>query len=512
MKSLNLYALTRAQESKRFSLYEQALSGRTYRKNFNSHEIVSLRMLVEELMAEDSTAEKSPCGSLALSHFDGFYFSYTIDHISKEFDLLKVSQNKSCVLNIELKSEDIGEERVKAQLVQNRYYLGHITKRIHSFTYISDTRTLYSLSARGHLRKVPMSELASLMTGEFASGYLTGQIEELFSESDYMISPLHTPERFLAGEYFLTNQQAEFKRQVLEYLAEVDSYATATSGFHRTSVIGISGSSGTGKTLLLYDLVRELSRKKHVCLIHCGPLCDGHRILDERWKNVEIYSMLNLTEQMEAGVTDLSFLHDCDIAMIDEANHITPWFCEKLEASIAQNAKPSACFYSYNPDQALRMSQDMRLLDERIREIESLHCELSGNLRVNRSIASFIRELLHTTDAPRQKEYDCIDILYASGEEEQQILTAYGAALGFETLHLSADTLGIIGHEFDSVQVILGSQFHYNEKDYLCSSPDPTEVFLLSEVLSRARKRLRIIVSENPVLFDQILTLKSGSL
>ena len=41
------------------------------------------------------------------------FFIHTIAHISKEFDLLKVSSNRKRILNIELKSEDVGEERIK---------------------------------------------------------------------------------------------------------------------------------------------------------------------------------------------------------------------------------------------------------------------------------------------------------------------------------------------------------------------------------------------------------------
>ena len=38
---------------------------------------------------------------IEISKLDNFYYSYTIPHIGKEFDLLKI--DKSCILNIELK-------------------------------------------------------------------------------------------------------------------------------------------------------------------------------------------------------------------------------------------------------------------------------------------------------------------------------------------------------------------------------------------------------------------------
>ena len=138
MRALNLYTLTRINDSEAFSGLENALSGRPWHKAFSSHEAASLCALVNGLadcfMAADTegtSKEQIPApGDDWVSFFDGFYFSYTIEHISKEFDLLKFSANADCALNIELKSEAIEEDRIRKQLEQNRYYLFHIAHRI----------------------------------------------------------------------------------------------------------------------------------------------------------------------------------------------------------------------------------------------------------------------------------------------------------------------------------------------------------------------------------------------
>ena len=41
------------------------------------------------------------------------------------------------VVNIELKSEDVGEIRIKTQLLQNKYYLRHLSKDTHLFTCVT---------------------------------------------------------------------------------------------------------------------------------------------------------------------------------------------------------------------------------------------------------------------------------------------------------------------------------------------------------------------------------------
>ena len=52
----------------------------------------------------------------------------------------------------------------------------------------------------------------------------------------------------------------------------------------------ISGKTGTGKTLLLFDLAMVLSKKKKVLLLHAGPLRKGHMIIHERLRNVDLFS------------------------------------------------------------------------------------------------------------------------------------------------------------------------------------------------------------------------------
>ena len=148
MKALNLYTLTRTRDPKTFSALLQALSGSPWKRTCSVHEMLSLCSLVDALDEhfslhpyqengqQDLTEQGS--GSAAPSDYraewirclDGFYFSYTIEHISKEFDLLKLSADAGCVLNIELKSEAVEEERIRKQLEQNRYYLSHISRTI----------------------------------------------------------------------------------------------------------------------------------------------------------------------------------------------------------------------------------------------------------------------------------------------------------------------------------------------------------------------------------------------
>ena len=115
MKPVNLYTLTRVSDPCRFSSFESVLSVRESIQNFKEHEINSLRILADQLLS----AGKS------LPLLDGFFFSYRIPQISKEFDLLRIGSDS--IVNIELKSGMVPTERIEKQLTQNRYYLAHET-------------------------------------------------------------------------------------------------------------------------------------------------------------------------------------------------------------------------------------------------------------------------------------------------------------------------------------------------------------------------------------------------
>ena len=108
---INLYTLSRIRDPYCFGVVERNDSGSADRRQPRVHEMFSLRALAEKLTALGVSVEE----------MDGFFFGYTIPHIGKEFDLLKITE-KGC-LNIELKSEEVSEEKIRDQLRRNRHYL-----------------------------------------------------------------------------------------------------------------------------------------------------------------------------------------------------------------------------------------------------------------------------------------------------------------------------------------------------------------------------------------------------
>ena len=234
------------------------------------HEAACICAVVEELRA---------VGLLDAHHYAGFAYSFRIPQISSEFDLLKVSDD--AVLNIELKAEDVGEERIARQLRRNRHYLGPLARQIHTFTYVMATRSWFEMGENCALTNVDARRVADVLCS-MGRPY-DGPMENLFRASDYLVSPLNDTEKFLASEYFLTNHQEQIKASFLR------ACERARSGTEQPAYI-VYGSAGTGKSLLLYDIAKSMSMCRRVCVVHCGVLVEGHRRLNDSQDSFEVVS------------------------------------------------------------------------------------------------------------------------------------------------------------------------------------------------------------------------------
>ena len=498
MKAMNLYLLSRAAGGDRFSRLAGELTGSVYEKQYSAHEAESLRSLTDGIASV--LRKRAEEGENWISHLDGFYFSFTIAHISKEFDLLKISGDGEAVLNIELKSENIEESRILKQLSQNRYYLSHISRSIYSFTYVMETDTVYSLNDRGYMRVCRMEDLADVLCRPAFSEYVEKDLDQYFRASDYLISPAAEPDRFLSGSYFLTNQQAEFKRRILEVFSE-------TGTDTECPVIAVKGTAGTGKTLLLFDLAMTLSKKKRVLLITGGTLQKGHKVLDERLKNVFIRTADSFTEGEK-----------WDYLFLDEANRIP----EEVFKQIMEYVQKMRIhgIMAYDPHVLTDAYGKLAEAEKRIIHYSTLLLEFTGNIRINRPIFSFLQNLFHTKEKARSVDYSCIDVLYAGNREEAEAILSYYREKGYRKITLPGEDTRIcegigeeeiVGNEFDCIMLVMDSRFYYDsDKRLRCRGEAAEEApGLLYEAISRTRERLCILVLEDEKLFDRILSVRT---
>lgn len=285
MKPVNVFTLVQAKSS---------LNEEEFNAYLQHHEIEIKDAELNDLSAFTATIKSA---GTSVQDLNNFYIGYKVPQIGKEFDLVKFCRES--IINIELKSNSEAA-KIHAQLLRSKYYLGFIGKTIYAFTFVSSSGELYFLDAAEQLVKITPVQLQDILSKKVADE--TNEPDLLFNPSDYLVSPFNSTDKFLAGQYFLRHQQEDFKVQILNSI-------NAAAG---TSFTAITGSAGTGKTLLTFDITKHLlASDKKALIIHCGQLNDGHRALIEAgWticpiKNYKIHNIATF-----------------DAVLIDEAQRI----------------------------------------------------------------------------------------------------------------------------------------------------------------------------------------------
>ena len=492
MKSVNIYFLSQAEDTVVFSNYEKVLSNRTLKNDFRYHEIASLNSLVNVAVQYGASIED----------FDSFYFGYSIPQIGKEFDLIKITNDS--LLNIELKSAEIDLEKIQKQLIRNKYYLQYTEKDLYLYTYIASTNDILKLNGDSEIEFCDASELVSVMRS--LTGIHEINIDSIFRVSNYLVSPLNTPSRFLKDQYFLTNQQEEFKNAILSFINN-KTY----------SHYEITGAAGTGKTLLLYDVVKACAKIGGCCVVHCGNLSEGHVVLGNAIENVNIISAKRA--QLLFDFSPYQFI------FIDEAHRLRDRAYEAIvNASINHNI---ICIWSLDSNQTLSNSEQERDISakiEKLDRIKSFH--LTKKIRTNQELANFIYRLLDQNEPRKFTNYSDVQVIFAKNPKQAKQMLLYFRAHQYVFVNYtpsqyflspldqydnSISVHSVIGQEFDKVIMILDSTFDYDESGKLRARihPNPDYLYrnMLFQGLTRVREKLCLLIVENDNLFQRILSI-----
>jgi len=492
MHSINLYSITRNVQSELFSLYEKALSDRDVEIKYREDEVKTINVLVKALADRDA---ESYC-------YGDWFYSFSIPQIGKEFDLLKIGKSNH-VINIELKSQEVSLERVEKQLKQNRYYLAHITPEPYSYTLMKCSDSVYRVYKyeNDSLAESSLDELTDII--HYIDDPIEGDIEKLFRPRDYLISPLNTPEKFLEGKYYLNQLQELIKKNIL------DSFFTS----HKSSLCGIKGSAGTGKSLLLYDIAGTLSQDFRVGVIHCGFLNEGHKYLNSHVKNFSIIPVKDLS---------IEWLSGQDYVCVDEAQRLYASNLDKI-LNIYSEGKLRGCLFSYDPDQILSAKELESNTANRLSEIPDFHEErLVYRVRINHELFFFIRNMMQLNEAPKYPvKYSNVDVLYANDVTEAEQIAAFYkekeyTPISFIASEYTDNTVDyyVIGQEYDNVVITIDNNFKYNKKGDLETFTNPNPDFLFTKLLyqnaTRVREKLCIVVLNNPEVFETLLKIKEN--
>lgn len=488
LKRVNIKSLLQANESLSVAEFKRFLEH--YEIEIRGAEIEDLRCLANALSVADSS----------IRVFDGHYVGYKIPQIGKEFDLLRFGAEY--IINIELKSTST-EEKIQKQLLRNKYYLNFIGRMVYAFTFVSESKELYLLQEDGQLEKVKIDLLVTLLANQKMDG--SEVLDALFNPSDYLVSPFNSTKKFLAGGYFLTQQQEDVKFKILGSLKPPKV----------ARFISIIGGAGTGKTLLTYDIARSrMEGGGKPLIIHCGQLNDGHlELIENGWVIVPIkaYSTLGL--------------ENFDLVIIDEAQRIQ----QKQLDSIIEKARLASCccIFSHDKRQTLSRLEEKTDISAKIASIGLIvEYKLSEKIRTNKEIAAFIKMLFNRKRSLPISSDGNIEISYFKTTEDAKSYLDSLDKGRWEILRFTPSQYNnehhekysevscrtshrVIGQEFDGVAVPIDQYFSYDPNGDLIyrgeAYYDPPK--MLFQNISRCRKRLNLVIIGNVELLSRCITI-----
>ena len=423
-----------------------------------------------------------------------FYIGYKIPQINKEFDLLRIGTD--FILNIEIKTT-LNYEKALRQLQQNEYYLKSLGRNLHLFTFIYGEDKLYKLESN-ELKEVEFESIAKLIESQNIDHL--EDIDDLFEPQKYLVSVFNDTDRFMNDEYFLTQQQKEFKKQVFDSKKEICL---------------IEGKPGTGKSLLLYDIAKEMAEVSKTVIIHCGQLNEGHLKLKME------YGWDILAAKESGSISDF----DPDIIFIDEAQRFRPYQLKRILDYIRDNGLRG--IVSIDPDQILRVKEKPYHNKEKIVEYADgnvNYFQLSDKIRSNKELRSFVLGIIYLGRLKEVNEFKNVSFHYFSKlesaqefaesmENEDWQIVDYtsqmynGATIDKMKLYRGKNAHEVIGQEFDNILAVLGPAFFYDESNKLNArnSNYYDTVSMFYQAITRARKKIMLVIVDNEKLFTQIM-------
>ncbi len=386
-----------------------------------------------------------------------------------------------------------------------------LSKEVILIAFISSNRIFYRYYDNGTFDIITTTEVISILSKQFEFECFCGDICSLFKTSNYLVSPLNTPHKFLDKQYFLTNQQESIR---LDIISKIEKTNESQVGLF----FGLTGGPGTGKTLALYDLAFNTNSDDLVCIIHCGKLSLGHDYLKGTTPNINILPAKGIHNK---NLSKYKYI------FVDECHRIYIHQFEYIIDTVRKNHL--ICILSYDENQVLSRTEKKNEIVDRIRAIEGLNeYKLTNKIRTNKEIASFVQKLFYLNYKDRNTDnilnYPSISIVYANNTLEAEHFIAAYRNRGYVFINFTKslynkspfdgfeedfDTHHVIGQEFDLVAMLIDNTFYYDENDMLQSNVHPNPDYLYNQLLfqglTRVREKLVIIVLDNMNFFEKLI-------
>ena len=153
--------------------------------------------------------------------------------------------------------------------------------------------------------------------------------------------------------------------------------------------------------------------------------------------------------------------------------------------------------------------------------------KLTTKIRTNKKLASFIHNMMEFGSSKDNMDYEGITIEYFSNVRDAQDYLNYldcsgeWKAITFTPSQYSSEPVdslsclceqkahGVIGQEFDRVVFAMDSNFRYADNNRLVARKNYYSLKgMLYQILTRAVNELKIIVINNPELYEKLMSIK----
>ncbi|MBR2295672.1 MAG: DUF2075 domain-containing protein [Clostridiales bacterium] len=451
------------------------------------HENSCILAVVNNLLENNITGPKA----------SGYYINVQCNNLlQEEFDILRFGQES--ILNIEVKSS-MPTKGIIYQMQRHKYLLSTLGKEVYCYTYIEEEDTLYQYND-SEISTVSFSELSSVIEDDYIDKNELDNIDT----STILVSPYSQPDKFTSHRYFLTNQQDEFKSIILEC---------------NKRFISISGKAGSGKSLLLFDIAKEMIKKGNsVCIYFCANLPQYESISEQI--GIPIALIRSFDEEK---------LNNYDVLIFDEAQRLRK---EQFE-TIVSSFHGSKVIFAVDQHQTLHTAEIKLNIEEKTQHLDNAeHFRLSKRIRVNAAIESFAERLLHY-NCPKwnANDYSCIKLTYFTNEQSMKSycweqrrrhktvieLTPYTTKTTQDEkmskhFFCSEDSHSVIGKEYDDVLVVLNEYITYKTLDNgeIVLDSNYSEFYpydvnhCIWEAISRTKKSLEIVIINNREMYNKI--------
>lgn len=444
------------------------------------------------------------------SRLSGYLLGFLYKGVgSEEFDMLRFSTKK--IINIELKSTNVPTENILKQLKRHSFLLGSIssTVDVSLYTFISETEILFKYDKeQENLVEISFEQLLEEIPGDFIEyNYL-----ENLDDTSFIISPYSEPDRFFNSQYFLNIEQEQAKKRILE---------------SSKSYVGLKGAAGTGKSLILFDVARELSNCGfRVLFIFCSGMYDT----DTEQKINAQYNF----DFIDIRKFDIKQISTYDIVIIDESQRLRKKQWVEL-VKITNNGIINKLILSVDNAQTLRQEEDLLdvqgvLSNEQYDEaVEYVDC-LTERVRTDLALSTFIRKFfnkkernLSVLDFPKvnavyfEDEQKAKEFIISCEENEKFISIEMPEKKPYRSdaptklpkfYSHSLDGFTVIGKEYDKVLIPLTNRVYYDQNGRINVISDYGYNYLpinsLFQAMTRVKKQLLLVVIQNRDLFNSI--------